>query len=215
MLIHNSDWGFMKYSLCLSLLLLSPLLARENPFFAVDESKKQKVTSNISDARPQMGTVTYTLPDQARVLKEITFTIQNLDGSIEEKKVQIDQSIDWHRPISFSQTKGNGSVQSVATKSSSAANFGFIQFYSKGQNLTVKTSDTLVRHFVLSDPSRIVLDFKHDASFTSAKKSLNAVPYLDVSLGNHEKFARATITLDGHYSYTLNKSGGLINITCK
>ena len=215
MLIHNSDWGFMKYSLCLSLLLLSPLMARENPFFAVEESKKQKVTSNLSDATPKMGTVTYTFPDQARVLKEVTFTIQNLDGSIEEKKVQIDQTIDWHRPISLSQTKGSSPTNAVATKSSSTANFGFMQFYSKGQNLSIKTQDTLVRHFVLSDPNRIVLDFNRDATFKTSKISLNAAPYLDVSLGNHEKFARATITLDGHYSYTLRKTDGLISITCK
>ena len=213
MLIHNSDGRFMKYSICLSLLLLSPLVARENPFFPIDESKKQKVTSNVADARPQMGTINYTLPDQARVLKEITLVVQNLDGSIEERKIEVDQSIDWHRPLLFSQ--GGKSAHSAATNNSSVANFGFVQFYSKGKTLSVKTSDVLVRHFVLSDPNRIVLDFKREASFKSEKKVLNAAPYLDVTVGNHGKFARATITLDGRYSYTLNKAGELITITCK
>lgn len=203
----------MKYSLYLSLLLLSPLFARENPFFASDEAKKQKVTSNISDARPQMGTVNYTFPDQARVLKEVTFTIQNLDGSIEEKKLQIDQSIDWHRALTLSQ--GGSTGHSVATNSSSAANFGFLQLSSRGKTLTIKTSDPMVRHFALSSPNSIVIDFKHEASFTSSEKTLNAAPYMNVSLGNHGKFARATITLDGHYAYTLNKENGLISITCK
>lgn len=206
----------MKYSLCLTFLLLSPLLARENPFFAVDESKKQKVTSNVSDARPQMGAINYTFPDQARILKEVTFTIQNLDGSFEERKVQIDQSIDWHRPITISQGKGGTAKGAFPSNSlSSAANFGFIQFYSKGKAMSIKTSDTLVRHFVLSDPNRIVLDFKRDATFQSQQKPLNAAPFLNVSLENHGKFARATITLDGRYEYTLNKTGGLIDITCK
>lgn len=203
----------MKYSLFLSLLLLSPLFGRENPFFASDEAKKQKVTSNISDARPQMGTVNYTFADQARVLKEITFTIQNLDGSIEERKVQIDQSIDWHRALTLSQ--GGVSGRSTATNSSSAANFGFIQMYSKGKTLTIKTADALVRHFALSSPNSIVVDFKHEASFNSEQKPLNAAPFLNVSVGNHGKFARATITLDGHYAYTLSKENGLISITCK
>jgi hypothetical protein len=203
----------MKYSLYLSLLLLSPLFARENPFFASDEAKKQKVTSNISDARPQMGTINYTFADQARVLKEVTFTIQNLDGSIEEKKLQIDQSIDWHRALTLSQS--GASARSVAANSSSAANFGFLQLYSKGKTLTIKTSDPLVRHFALSSPNSIVIDFKHEASFNSDQKTLNAAPYMNVSLGNHGKFARATITLDGHYAYTLSKENGLISITCK
>ncbi|MDO9056953.1 MAG: AMIN domain-containing protein [Sulfuricurvum sp.] len=203
----------MKYSICLSFLLLSSLSARENPFFPLDESKKQKVTSNIPDARPQMGTVSYTFPDQSRVLKEVTLSVQNLDGSIEERKIQVDQTIDWHRPLVLSQ--GGKSAHTVAAKNSSVANFGFVQFYSKGKSLSVKAPDALVRHFVLSDPNRIVLDFKHAASFKSEKKALNAAPYLDVTLGNHGQFARATITLDGHYSYTLNKAGGLITITCK
>lgn len=203
----------MKYSICLSFLLLSPLFSRENPFFPIDESKKQKVTSNTPDERPQMGTINYALPDQARVLKEVTLSIQNLDGSIEERKIQVDQSIDWHHPLILSQ--GGKSPRSVASNSSSVANFGFIQFYSKGKSLSVMISDTLVRHFVLSDPNRIVLDFKHVGSFKAEKKVLNAAPYLDVTLGNHGKFVRATITLDGHYSYMLNKANGQISITLK
>ena len=201
----------MKYSLCLVLLLLSPLTARENPFFPTDESKKQKVTSNIPDARPRIGTVNYTFPDQARILKEVTFTIQNLDGSFEEKKVQIDQSIDWHRPITISQ---GGASSAVASKTVSAANFGFVQLFTKGKNLTLKSSDPLVRHFALSDPNQIVLDFKHSTPFKSDQKPLNAAPYTNVSIGNHGEFARVTITLDGRYSYALDKSSGLISITC-
>ena len=45
----------MKFSLYLSVVLLLPLLARENPFFPAEESKKQKVTSNIPDVRPKWG----------------------------------------------------------------------------------------------------------------------------------------------------------------
>lgn len=203
----------MKYSLYLSLLLLYPLFARENPFFPSEESKKSKVTSNISDARPQMGTINYTFSDQARVLKEVTFTIQNLDGSIEEKKLQIDQGIDWHKVLILSQ--GGSSSRAAATNSSSAANFGFLQLSSRGKTLTIKSSDPMVRHFALSSPNSIVIDFKHEATFSSAQKVLNAAPYMNVSLGNHGKFARATITLDGHYAYTLSKENGLISITCK
>ncbi len=203
----------MKYSLYLALLLLSPLFGRENPFFPSDESKKLKVTSNVSDARPMMGTVKYTFPDQARVLKEVTFTIQNLDGSIEEKSIQIDQSIDWHKSLLL--TQGGSSGQSTATNSSSAANFGFVQMYSRGKTLTIKSSDPMDRHFALSDPNRIVIDFKHAASFNAAQKALNAAPYLNAAITNHGKFARVTITLDGRYAYTLGKENGLITVTCK
>lgn len=203
----------MKYSFGLSLLLIASLQGRENPFFPVDESQKQKVTSNIPDARPKMGTISYSFPNQARILKEVTFTIQNVDGSFEEKRVQIDQSIDWHRPVLV--TQGGSAPKAPNAKKSSVANFGFIQLLSNGKSITIKSSDPLIRHFALSNPNRIVLDFKHNGVFKSEQKGLNAAPYVNVSLGNHGEFARLMITLDGRYGYSLNKSGGLISITCK
>jgi len=205
----------MKRSLLLSLIFLSPLLARENPFFAADPNRSQKVTSNIPDTKPKMSSINYTLPDQARILKEVTFTIQNLDGSIESRRVEIDQTVDWHRPITLSQTKGSAPEKISGNSNLSGADFGFIRFAAEGKRLNVKTGDPLVRHFVLSDPNRIILDFKREAIFQSVHKNLHSAPYLSVSLENHGKFVRATITLDGRYGYTLNKTGGLISITCK
>lgn len=204
----------MQRSFYLSLLLLAPLIARENPFFATDATTKEKVTSNAPDNRPQLSSVNYTLPDQARILKEVTFTIQNLDGSIETRKMQVDQSIDWHKSLSVSQTNSAPTAH-ANTESSSSADFGFIRFDTKGKRLAIKTQNPLMRHFVLSDPNRIVLDFKSDAVFNAMQKPLKASPYVDVSVGNHGKFIRATILLDGRYSYTLNKTGELISITCK
>ncbi len=201
----------MKHSLFLSFLLLTPLLARENPFFSTNETKK--VTSNIVESKPQMGNIQYKLPDQARILKEVTFTIQNVDGSIESRKMIVDHSIDWHRPIQLSQSSIANSSGSVI--GSSSADFGFIRFDAKGKILTIKTSDPLVRHFVLSDPNRIVLDFKRDSGLKTEDKKLNSAPYKTVQMGNHGKFVRATITLDGRYRYALNKKDGLIIITCK
>ncbi|OHD84362.1 MAG: hypothetical protein A3D90_11450 [Sulfuricurvum sp. RIFCSPHIGHO2_02_FULL_43_9] len=206
---------YMKRSLFLSLLLLSPLVARENPFFAAKPSEMQTVSSNIPDTKPKLSSVSYTLPNQARILKEVTFTIQNIDGSIEKQKMQIDQSIDWHRSLTISQSSNAAATPSFSHNSASSANFGFIRFDTKGKYLAIKTTDPLVRHFVLSSPNRIVLDFKHDAVFQSTQQELNSAPYLSVSLGNHGKFARATITLDGRYNYALNKTGELISITCK
>jgi len=205
----------MKHSLFLSLFLLSALSARENPFFAANPSDIQKVTSNVPDTKPQLSSVNYSLPNQARILKEVTFTIQNIDGSIEKRKIQVDQSIDWHRSLTISQSNVSTAAPSSGMSKASSANFGFIRFDSKGKNLTIKTTDALVRHFVLSSPNRIVLDFKRNTTFQSMQQKLNAAPYLDVTVGNHGKFARATITLDGRYDYALNKMGELISITCK
>lgn len=204
----------MKYSLILSLLLAASSMGRENPFFALDPSKTQKTTSNVIESKPPLQSVSYTLPDQARILKEVTFTVQNVDGSIENRKIVIDQSVDWHRPIQLSQS-GAVASKAVTQNSSSSADFGFIRFHTNGKTLTINTTDPLSRHFVLSDPNRIVLDFKRNANFRAEEKSLNAAPFKSVMMSNHSKFVRATITLDGRYSYTLNQSGNSIIVNCK
>lgn len=204
----------LKYSLILSLLLTASSMGRENPFFALDPSKTQKTTSNIIENKPPLNSVSYTLPDQARILKEVTFTIQNIDGSIENRKITVDQSVDWHRPLQLIQS-GTQSAKTAAQKNSSAADFGFIRFNTQGKTLTITTADPLSRHFVLSDPNRIVLDFKRTANFRAEEKSLNAAPFQSVMMSNHNKFVRATITLDGRYSYTLNQSVNSITIICK
>lgn len=204
----------MKHSLILSIFLITSSVGRENPFFAIDPSKTQKTTSNIIESKPPLSNVNYTLSDQARILKEITFTIQNVDGSIEHRKVAIDQSIDWHRPIQLSQSIA-ASTKPITTSTSSSADFGFIRFNAQGKILTINTADSLSRHFVLSNPNRIVLDFKRSASFRAEEKILNSAPFKSVMMSNHTKFIRATITLDGRYSYTLNQSGNSITVICK
>lgn len=204
----------MKHSFFLSISLLTSLCARENPFFAIDPAKNSKITSNVIESKPVLGSVNYVLPDQARVLKEVTFTIQNLDGSVEQRKMVVDQSIDWHRPITLSQ---GGQIKPAMEKKSgtSSADFGFIRFDANGKRLSIITKDPLARHFVLSDPSRIVLDFKKSALFQADEKNLNSGVFQSVAITNHAKFARATITLDGRYRYELTKNSGEIIIICK
>lgn len=202
----------MHRSLIIPFLLISFLDGRENPFF--DLSTQKKVTSNIPDYTPSLGSVHYDLPNQSRVLKEVSFTFQNVDGSIETRKMQIDKAVDWHKTIMI--TQGSSSApKSESVKGEKSADFGFIHFNTSGKHLSIKTSDTIMRHFVLSEPNRIVIDFNHTGTFKAQQKALSGSPYNTVAIGYHGKFLRTTITLDGRYEYVLNRSGNIINIICK
>lgn len=202
----------MNPLLLVPLLLLSPLIARENPFFPTTESRS--VTSNLPDTKPALSTVHYNLPDQARLLKEITLTFQNLDGTIESRTVEVDRSIDWHKSLIISQGANTASARNNASTASSA-DFGFIRFDTKGNRMAIKTAVPVLRHFVLSEPNRIVIDFKTNKVFTKKEMRLDAPPFLSVSVANHVKFGRASITLDGRYRYTFKQTGDTIVITCK
>ena len=191
--------------------MISMAMARENPFFAIDTSLP--VTSNIPDTLPKLTAASYNFPNQARVLKEVSFTIQNVDGSIETRTMQVDNAIDWHAPLVISQA--SRSVVGSSTRSTSAADFGFVRIETKEKRLTITSNDTMIRHFTLGNPNRIIIDYKHKEPFDVKEKILNAPPYKSVSVANHGQFVRVTVILDGRYDYTLKNNGKNVLIYCR
>lgn len=211
----------MRKPLLVCAILISAAMARENPFFPAEKSLTLPVTSNIPDTLPPLTALRYNLPNQARTLKEVSFTVQNVDGTIETHTLAVDKSIDWHTSLMVSQSAhpnravDSAEICSAPSKSSSSADFGFIRFDTKGKSLTLKSKDPMIRHFALTEPNRIVIDFKRKDIFPTKEKNLNAPPYVSVNVSNQGKFIRAVLVLDGSYDYVLKNSGGLISIRCK
>lgn len=197
----------MNKALILSAILSCTLMARENPFFSTDENAAMSLSSNQATHEPPLTSMTYNFPDHARVLKEATFTFQNVDGSLETRKLQIDQSIDWHTPLILSQY--------TSEKRTSSVQAGFIQFSTSGNRISLTTKDPVLRSFSLSDPSSIIVDFSHTSFFNPYEKSLESSPFKKVKVTNHGKFARATITLDGRYACTVSKTTQGASVVCK
>jgi len=201
----------MNKALCISILLLGTGLARENPFFATSESSSMPISSNKTQHQPPLTSMTYNFPDQARVLKEATFTFQNVDGSLETRKIGIDQSIDWRNPLVLTQyTTANASAAR-----SSKADSGFIQFTHSGNQISLLTKDPIMRSFTLGEPNRLIIDFVHATIFDPYEKNLEASPYSKVKVTYHKNFARVTLSLDGRYTCTVSKTHQGANIICK
>lgn len=205
----------MNKSLYIALILASTAFSRDNPFFSTDESAATPLSSNTVIHKPPLSSMTYSFPDQARVLKEATFTFQNVDGSFETRKLEIDQSIDWRHPLVLSQYTNQKASSSSAINRSSHADNGFIQFVHTGNKISLLTKDPVLRSFSLGDPSSIIIDFVHSTTFNAYEKDLSASPYASVKVTYHGKFARAVITLDGKYTCTVSKTAQGANVTCK
>ena len=148
------------------------------------------------------------------MLKQVTLTIQNLDGSIDTQLIEVDRTIDWHRPLVITQGAGDRVISS-AHNSRADATIGSISVHTEGKRLSITSPYPLMRHFSLSQPNRIVFDFKNDKEFATVEKMLNAAPFLSLSVGTHGKFIRATVTLDGRYRYTAKQNGKTVTIICK
>jgi len=202
----------MNKALYISLVLASAVLARENPFFSTSESSSMPITSNNVIQKPPLTSMTYNFPDQARILKEASFTFQNVDGSLETRKIGIDQSIDWRNPLVITQYT---TASASTTARSSKADSGFIQFTHSGNQISLLTKDPIMRSFTLGEPNRLIIDFVHTTIFDPYEKNLEASPYSKVKVTYHKNFARVTLSLDGRYTCTVSKTHQGANIICK
>lgn len=205
-------------------LLVSFCGARENPFFATYTNSSSAVTSQKNPYKPPLASMTYNFPKSARVFKEATFTFQNLDGSIETRTIEIDHSVDWRSPLVLSQSLPKNSeapMPSVTVDTNAVApvcitgKLDFIAFKPSKNNLLIQTKDSMVRNFTLSDPSCVIVDFRHDGLFNAAQMKFNTAPFVSTKVTKHGKFARVILLLDGNHECKALKEVNGVNVVCK
>jgi len=189
-------------------LIVMTLDARENPFFPDQSIESMPITSNHINTYPLLKRAAISLPDQARVLEEVTISYKTLDGSIEKKSLKVNRSVDWHIPLFISQSYASSDEDRVVSKPLKSQNvdFKFIDFQISDKTIQIKTDDKLIRNFLLVNPHRIVLDFEREANFLSYEKSLSTQPFTQLRIGNHDGYYRVVISLDGRYRYGLKST---------
>ncbi|MEA3330531.1 MAG: AMIN domain-containing protein [Campylobacterota bacterium] len=196
--------------LLLMFLLFTISDARENPFFPAQGEKDTPYTSNEDRSLSPLKRATISLPDYARVIQKVTVEYKSLDGSVQSKSIDLENSIDWHLPIFISQSYTNEVPQTkiVAKKRSfkKIASFKYGLFYSSDKTLKITTKDKIIRDFLLVNPHRIVVDFKRDTSLkTYIKENKNGI-FTKIRVGNHSGYYRVVVELDGHYRYKKKKT---------
>lgn len=209
------------------------LLARENPFEPVITPQESGKVQEI--AKPNyFNREILSLPSTARKIRKIELQYQNMDGSLDSVELETERDIDWHFPIVILQDK-DGTFQQAQKKSSfvkaeimsqtpqklpSATQpmtpsnkkefkpLDFITFELNGKTLIIHTKDMKIRDFALSEPTKIVLDFKRDTTFYTKKVLTDTLYFSEIALGNHNGYYRTAIMLDGQYRYTLSEIQG-------
>ena len=202
----------MRYTFLLLISFIS-LCARDNPFFPTDPNDIAQTTSNRIEVLKPFTTQNISLPNSARAIKAITITYQNLDGSISNETLDLNNKIDWHEPLIISHKKLDAPLTEVR-KTSKVIDAKFIKFIPNSKTMRVLTKDKLLRNFMLTSPHRIVMDFSRDTSFKPMTFTVNEAPYKKIRMGNHDKYYRVVMELDGQYKHKLQVSKEDINIVC-
>jgi len=200
--------------LFLIFIMLIPLLGRDNPFFPSDPTKRQTPTTNRVENLKPYTTQTLSLPNSARAIKKISITYLNLDGSISSEELELNNAIDWHEPFIVSQKSSKKKDVKKNQTKSKVINVKFIQFIPAEKSIKIKTKDNMLRNFMLTSPHRIVLDFSRDTSFKPKYFDITEIPFKQIRMGNHDKYYRVVIELDGAYNYKVQSSKEVYTIVC-
>ena len=200
------------------LALFFLLDARENPFFPSKGEKDILITSNENRDKKPLQRAALTLPSQARIIQKVTVEYKNLDGSIENRSIELDNSIDWHLPIFISQSYAQSpkeikmeaatskiNVNKESTEYKKIASIKYLSLLSLDKSLKLITSDEAIRDFILVNPHRVVIDFKKDTDIKSYIKKVPNNIFKEIRIGNHSGYYRVVIELDGYYRHALKK----------
>lgn len=201
--------------LFLFFLTCALLYGRDNPFFPADPNEKQMPTSNKIETLKPFSTQKISLPSSARAIKGLVIHYQNMDGSIASETLVLNNKIDWHKPLILSHGTSPSATSSKEGSKSKSIETEHITFTASGKTLKLATKDKMLRNFMLTSPHRIVMDFARDTSFKPQEYALNIPPFKRIRLGNHDKYYRVVVELDGQYAYTLNVSANDYTIVCR
>jgi len=189
----------MKIWFFIILTLTFWLEARENPFMPVE--KNLEYSTNIVIRQDELEKESINLSKTARELMFVELHIKNIDGSKSVQKVQIDKSVDWHKPIIIV----HQDVQIIKEKNTKKhlLSFGkpkpFFTLEADNNIIYLTTKDKLIRDFILTNPYRLVFDLKRNARFLTYTQDVTTKQIKKVRLGNHHGYYRIVIDFDSNY----------------
>ncbi len=199
----------MRYFIGIIILLGVSLLARENPFEPVKSPSKMGKAIYKKDTIDKFDSAYIELPSSARILKSVEFHFQNLNGSMQSKSINIDKRIDWQDKLVVQKLLDKKQVPTNAEKNTKEKIINFKDILSislDGKSIHLKTQDKKIRNFLVTDPHKIIVDFKREISFFTKTYKLETRYFKTIRIGKHSGYYRVAIELDGKYLYSKRKT---------
>ncbi|WP_281650344.1 AMIN domain-containing protein [Helicobacter bilis] len=177
------------------------LYASQNPFM-INANQRDFQAQQNNKGKKHLTTESVQLPSNARELKSVTLTFQNLDGTTESKQLKVDKTIDWHYPIKITQQEA---IRNISKRYFSLNDF---EFYMEGKTFVINSpKHRILRHFLLANPTTIVVDFSRDKGAAyDGNIGTGEKYYAKVGVNAKSNLYRVSIELDGIYQYTLKSA---------
>lgn len=184
-----------------SMFFCVSVYANQNPFM-INANQRDFQAQQKNKGKKHLTTESVQLPSNARELKSVTLTFQNLDGTTESKQLKVDKTIDWHYPIKITQQEA---IRNISKRYFSLNDF---EFYMEGKTFVISSpKHRILRHFLLANPTTIVVDFSRDKGAAyDGNIGTGEKYYAKVGVNAKSKLYRVSIELDGIYQYTLKSA---------
>jgi hypothetical protein len=189
------------------LLFQNFAVSRENPFVPAVEQSQMPVTSSDPQIKESLDSQQIQLPQGAKILNTVTMHYQDSSGEIKTKEYTVDKKVDWHFPLVLRQTRGKQTTKNYKLGD-------LVSITQEGYTALVRTEDMVIRDFHLSDPFKIVLDFRSKQAFGTKTVSMQK-PFEKAVMGSHRGYYRVVLQMDAVYEYSLRKTDGGVRIELK
>ncbi|TLD80277.1 AMIN domain-containing protein [Helicobacter sp. MIT 05-5293] len=187
--------------------LVASLWARDNAFASAITPKEGEHQQSSIHQEP-LSSVEFVLPSTARILKSIQVTYQNLDGSIESKVIQLDESIDWHYPLLVAQR-----AQGAVYQGENRFKLGEFELIVNHNRIFIATRKKMLRDFVLPEPYRLMLDIEGTKDNFYEKVKIDKKYFTQAEISTHDGFYRISLEFDGRYKYRISPQRDGFSIT--
>ncbi|MBX2078090.1 AMIN domain-containing protein [Campylobacter peloridis] len=217
----------MKISFYMLLFLSMFVYAKDNPF----DNNTDKTNTEFANTSP-FQRQDFNFNSQARILKNITITYINLDGTEEQISMDINKNINWHDTYSFIKTKTpnatpildvsvtvpqekntkaeeNNTTINIETPLYTGSIYNFLSLSFYNNKINIKTEDKMLRNLSIGDPTKIIIDFAKKQNFNTKTLQVNTAHVKKVVFGSHKGYYRLVIYLDGKYDYQYSKNENL------
>jgi len=196
----------MKKTVFILLCIIVSLAARENPFspqkLIVIEPNTTAPTIEKKPLQLKELNITKKIEPKIELIKPIPVKTHTIPMIKEGKKTLV--TIKEKTPIVKVKPKKK-KIHKKRKKSKLIYNGRFAKVKVKGSSIKILTQDSVLKHFTLKYPNRLVIDFERFDVVRPFNKKVYTQKVKSLKVGHHDYFYRMTFKLGKNYRYKVKK----------
>lgn len=130
--------------------------------------------------------------------RENPFAPMQVSDAVHVKEQNLTTPAETQRTESETRPQHNAEEKEVV-------NYGKARFVFRENSAYIETGDEIIKHFSISNPPSIIIDFRSPSDFATKRKALATRPFIRLEMGAHDEYYRVVLRLDEVHNYSVKK----------